>query len=121
VAGLGFQGSVRKLGSKVVPQYFVMVGGGAGEDGAQFGRLAAKVPARRVPAAVERLIALYRAEREPGESAREFLARVEVSRVKQALADLEALSEADALPEDYVDLGEDHTFQLEAMEGECSA
>jgi sulfite reductase beta subunit-like hemoprotein len=121
VAGLGFQGSVRKVGSRVVPQYFVMVGGGAGEDGAQFGRLAAKVPARRVPEAVERLIELYRAEREPGESAREFLARVEVARVKQALVDLEALTEADALPADYVDLGEDHEFQLEAMEGECSA
>ena len=30
IAGLGFQGSVRKVGGKAIPQYFVMVGGGPG-------------------------------------------------------------------------------------------
>src|SRR6185436_6810963 len=43
IATLGFQGSVRRLGSKAVPQYFVMVGGGTTDQGASFGRLAAKV------------------------------------------------------------------------------
>src|SRR5262252_6747786 len=42
IATIGFQGSVRRLGGKAVPQYFVMVGGGATESGAAFGRLAAK-------------------------------------------------------------------------------
>ena len=28
IAGIGFQGSVRKVGGRAVPQYFVMVGGG---------------------------------------------------------------------------------------------
>ena len=70
IATIGFQGSVRRLGSRAVPQYFVMVGGGAHRLAAPaFGRLAAKIPARRIPEAVERLIALYAREREPGESA----------------------------------------------------
>src|SRR5205085_8266501 len=64
IATLGFQGSVRRLGAKAVPQYFVMVGGGASEQGATFARLAAKVPARRMPEVVERLIGLYQRERE---------------------------------------------------------
>ena len=34
IAGLGFQGSIRKLGDRVVPQYFVMVGGGVDDQGA---------------------------------------------------------------------------------------
>ena len=55
VAGLGFQGSVRRVGGKAAPQYFVMVGGGVHDDGAHFARLAAKVPARRLPETVDRL------------------------------------------------------------------
>ena len=48
IATLGFQGSVRRLGSRAVPQYFVMVGGGTEHGGATFARLAAKIPARRI-------------------------------------------------------------------------
>jgi sulfite reductase (NADPH) hemoprotein beta-component len=119
VAGLGFQGSVRRVGDAVLPQYFVMLGGGVGEAGARFARLAAKIPARRVPQAVERLLALYAAERETGEPALAFFARVDLARVKPLLADLESLDVA--LPEDFVDLGEQAAFQLTALEGECSA
>src|SRR6185295_4112132 len=107
IAGLGFQGSVRKVGDKVIPQYFVMVGGGIDTGGARFGRLAAKVPARRMPEVVERLVALYVSERDAGEAAPAFFRRVDVGVVKSALADLEAITAADALPEDYVDLAED--------------
>jgi len=104
-----------------VPQYFVMVGGGADADGAAFGRVAAKIPARRAPEAVERLVALYQAERRDGERLAEYFRRADVARVKTALADLERLTEADAQPDDFVDLGEDHAFAPEVMDGECSA
>src|SRR6266851_3611196 len=120
VAGIGFQGSIRRVGSKVVPQYFVMVGGGVDEKAARFGRLAAKVPARRVPEVLERLLGLYKLDSENGESATAFFGRVDLSKVKVALADLEPLSEntADAL--DYIDLGEDAEFRPETQEGECA-
>jgi sulfite reductase (NADPH) hemoprotein beta-component len=121
VAGLGFQGSVRKVGDKVVPQYFVMVGGAVDEAGAQFGRLAAKIPARRIPEAVERLIALCQAERTVGETATAFFRRVQLTRVKAVIADLESITPEEALPADYVDLGEEAEFKVEIMEGECSA
>jgi sulfite reductase (NADPH) hemoprotein beta-component len=121
VAGLGLQGSVRRLGDRVVPQYFLMVGGGVARDGAHFGRLAAKLPVRRVPEAVERLVALYGAERAVGETAESFFRRVEPARIKDVLADLERLSLEDTLPSDFVDLGDDADFKLETMEGECSA
>ena len=120
IATIGFQGSVRRVGSRAVPQYFVMVGGGVTDRGASFARLAAKIPARRIPAAVERLIALYARERRAGESAPAFFARADIARVKETLADLEAFTEADAAPADYVDLGEADTFNPEVMEGECS-
>jgi sulfite reductase (NADPH) hemoprotein beta-component len=121
VAGLGFQGSVRRVGGKAAPQYFVMVGGGVQEDGARFARLAAKVPARRVPESVDRLLGLFEAEHAAGETARAYFARVDVGRVKALLADLEALAPADAKPEDFVDLGDQGEFTVEVAEGECSA
>jgi sulfite reductase (NADPH) hemoprotein beta-component len=121
IAGIGFQGSIRRLGSKVLPQYFVMIGGAVGENGARFGKIAAKIPARRLPQAVERLIRLYMAERAEGESATDFFGRVKLDLAKSALADLEKLELADAAPEDYIDLGEEFEFRPETQEGECAA
>jgi sulfite reductase beta subunit-like hemoprotein len=121
IATIGFQGSVRRVGARAVPQYFVMVGGGTTTRGALFARLAAKIPARRIPEAVDRLIALYAGDRIDGESAPEFFARVELTRVRAALADLESLTEADAAPADFVDLGEAEAFTPDVQEGECQA
>jgi sulfite reductase (NADPH) hemoprotein beta-component len=121
VAGIGFQGSVRRLGKRILPQYFVMVGGGVHADGAEFGRQVAKIPARRVPQAVETLLELYRADRAPDEPAADFFRRIDPARVKGALAGLETLSPEDLQPLDLVDLGEDIEFKTEVMDGECSA
>jgi sulfite reductase (NADPH) hemoprotein beta-component len=98
-----------------------MVGGGVSEHGASFGRLAAKVPARRIPEVVERLIDLYASDRRPDESATAFFGRVEVERVKQVLVPLERFTAQDALPDDYVDLAEAGEFAPVVMDGECSA
>ena len=98
-----------------------MVGGGTEHGGATFGRLASKIPARRIPEAVERLIDLYAKERNTGESAPDFFRRVSVDRVRLTLADLERLTQDDALPTDYVDLAESGEFAPEVMDGECSA
>ena len=83
-------------------------------------RLAAKIPARRLTQTLDRLLALFMEERAPEEPARAFFQRVDLARVKLALGDLEALSPADARPEDFVDLGEDGEFKVEAMAGECA-
>ena len=50
-----------------------------------------------------------------------FFMRVEVDRVKQTLADLEKMTIADTIPEDFVDLAETSEFNPEIQEGECSA
>jgi sulfite reductase beta subunit-like hemoprotein len=121
IATIGFQGSVRRLGPKAVPQYFVVVGGGTEHGGASFGRLASKVPARRIPEVVDRLIEMYAKERSAGESAPDFFRRVSVDRVRLALADLERLTQQEAVATDYVDLAESGEFAPEVMDGECSA
>jgi sulfite reductase (NADPH) hemoprotein beta-component len=120
IAGIGFQGSIRKLGGRAVPQYFVLVGGGPTSDGVAFGRLAAKIPARRAPLAVERLIGLYQRERTAGESATAFFQRVGLGEVKAVIADLEPLTEETAVAEDFIDLGETEAYSPEVMDGECA-
>ena len=107
VAGIGFQGSVRQLDGRALPQYFISVGGGLQAGEAHFARPVAKVPARRVPEAVERLLAHSLRRRAPGEDVRAFLRREEPARLKALLADLEALESADASPADFVDLGQE--------------
>ena len=121
IATIGFQGSVRRIGSKAVPQYFVMVGGGTTEYGAKFAQTAAKIPARRIPEAIDRLIAFYQRERQEGESAPAFFQRVELALVTRELDDLQRLTAADAVPQDFVDLAETAEFAPEVMDGECSA
>ena len=121
IATIGFQGSVRRIGGKAVPQYFVMIGGGTTAAGATFARTAAKVPARRIPEVVERLIHFYGKEKTDGESATSFFQRIDIPRVKALLTDLEQLTEADALPDDFIDLAETGAFAPEVLEGECSA
>jgi sulfite reductase (NADPH) hemoprotein beta-component len=120
IAGIGFQGSTRRLGGRVLPQYLVMIGGAVDDHGARFGRVAARIPARRAREALERLITLYGLERSDGESATAFFRRVEVDRIRQILADLESITPEDALPTDFVDLGEDTEYKMETKEGECA-
>jgi sulfite reductase (NADPH) hemoprotein beta-component len=120
VAGLGFQGGLRKVGGRPVPQYHVLAGGDAGGETARFGRLVAKIPARRIVEAVGRLVSLYEAKRAEGESITAYFARATVADLHDAVADLERLDEADATADDFVDLGEKMAFAPETMEGECA-
>lgn len=120
VAAIGFQGSLRKVDGKAVPQYFIQVGGGVDAERTTFGRLAAKVPARRVRVALDRLVRLYADEKQPDESAVDFFRRVEVPRVKALLSDLEALTSETASELDYIDLAETEAFRPETTAGECA-
>ena len=121
VAGIGFQGSLRKVGGRPAPHYFVMVGGGTTQAGTTFGRHAATIPARRCDAAVERLVQLFRDAHQPGESALGFFQRVDLGAVKTALQGLDRLTPDDAQPDDFVDLAEQTAFDPTVQEGECSA
>ena len=119
VAGIGFQGSVRKIAGRPVPQYHVFVGGRF--DGSSFGRLAVKVPARRAPETLTRLLELYATEKQSGETPDDYFARVPLAHVQALLADLTEMSEAEATPDDFIDLGEKQSFEVVLQEGECAA
>jgi sulfite reductase (ferredoxin) len=120
IATIGFQGSLRKVDGRAVPQYFIQIGGGIDDERTTFGRLAAKVPARRVPQALDRLVRLYAAEKSDGETPLAFFRRLEVARVKTLVADLELMTPESAAEDDYIDLAETTAFRPETTDGECA-
>jgi sulfite reductase (NADPH) hemoprotein beta-component len=121
LATIGLQGALRKIGNKPVPAYQLTVGGGQHGDAAQFGRLIGKIPARRGPAAIDRLLELWRSERQADEPLQGFYARVPIDRVRRALVDLLEAEEQSLRPEDYIDLGQQTPFAVGDAEGECAA
>ena len=121
IAAIGFQGSVRKVGDQAVPQYFVLVGGGSTESGAQFGKVVSKIPVRRLTEAIDRLLTLYQGKREPGESLGGFFRRVPAVLATNALKDLAQLLPGETTPEDLVDLGDTNAFEMVVMDGECAS
>jgi sulfite reductase (NADPH) hemoprotein beta-component len=122
VGSIGFQGSVRKLGARQVPQYFVLVGGGCSDEGtAHFGKVVSKVPVHRLTEAVDRLLDLYRAQRAPEEELGAFFRRIPPAAATEVLKDLAQLLPNEATEEDFIDLAESQAFAPEVMDGECSA
>ena len=122
VGSIGFQGSVRKVAGRAVPQYFVLVGGGCSDEGvAHFGKVVSKVPVHRLTDAVDRLLALYRDHRDGEEELGVFFRRVPSSMATDALKDLAQLLPTEIGEQDLIDLGENQAFNPEVMDGECSA
>jgi len=118
IAGIGFQGGMRKLAGRPAPQYLVYVGGGIRADGADFGRLVSKVPARRAAATLERLLDFYIRE---GATSHAFWTSVPIETLRSLIADLTELREADAIEADFIDLGETAAFEVISAEGECAS
>jgi sulfite reductase (NADPH) hemoprotein beta-component len=121
IASIGFQGSVRKVAGKAVPQYFVLVGGGCTDEGAHFGKVVSKVPVNRLTQAVDRLLDLYREQRHGDEQLGAFFRRVPASVTTARLKDLSDLQPDEVTPGDYIDLGENQAFNPEVMDGECAS
>jgi len=123
VADIGFFGGARKVNDHLAPHFQLMLGGMTEEGIAQFGAPVMKLPARRIPDAVMRILELYRKDRQsPQELFRVFAARVGVNYWKQALAEFETLPPFETSPEAYRDWGAETDFSLGGMgPGECAA
>ena len=118
IAGIGFQGGMRKVAGRPAPQYLVYVGGAIGAERAEFGRLLGKVPARRAGLALEHLLDFYSSR---GGTSPAFWHAVPLDELKALIADVGELSDTDATDADFIDLGETSAFEVVQGEGECSA
>jgi ferredoxin-nitrite reductase/sulfite reductase (ferredoxin) len=106
VGEIGLRGVARNVNGRLAPHYMLHLGDVAREDGsAPFGTPIGRVAVRRVPEAVERLVALLDENGEDGESARETFARLGKDRCSARLKDLLEESPERYDEEDFSDIG----------------
>ncbi len=122
LADIGFYGASIKVGEHTVPAYVAHVGGSYGEQGIRFGeRLRSRLPAKRVPEAVERWVRFYEAERAEEEAFRDFVARVGTAAFEERVRDLAMPVEFSLANMDhFIDWSKNEPFRVERGEGECA-
>jgi sulfite reductase beta subunit-like hemoprotein len=122
IANIGFYGASIKAGEHTIPAYVAHIGGNYENGEVVYGtRLKVRLPAKRVPDAVERWVRLYEAERTEGEEFNDFAERVAGIRFEDEVRDL-------ALPiefsldnmEHFIDWQRKEPFQVIRGEGECA-
>ncbi|HUS08406.1 MAG TPA: nitrite/sulfite reductase [Bryobacteraceae bacterium] len=120
ISDFGFYGNARKIGGREVPYYLMMLGGGYDEGGMiKFGLAINSLPARLAPVAVQRVLDHFVANRNPGESFRNYVMRHKVESFKAMTSDL--AKPAELFPEMYKDWGDDNDFSLQLGRGECAS
>ena len=119
VATLGFFGNVRKVAGADSPHFQMLIGGGINDSGATFGRVIGRVPARRVPLAVEAFITKYRAEKQGEEKLEAFLRRMPLDEAKKLIEPLCEITSGD--PELLKDNGSEENFIFDGLgASECA-
>jgi sulfite reductase beta subunit-like hemoprotein len=122
IADVGFYGASIKAGEHTIPAYVTHIGGRFDGGKIAYGaRLKVRLPAKRVPDAVERWIRWYEAEREEGEIFRDFAARVGTTAFEDQVRDLAMPAEfgLDTMNE-FIDWSRNAPFQVIRGEGECA-
>jgi sulfite reductase (ferredoxin) len=122
IANIGFYGASLKVGGKPVPAYIPHLGGNYEGGEVVYGaRLKSRLPAKRVPDAVERWLRLYEGERNDGEAFNDFVERLGVKRFEDEIKEL-------AMPADFsletldqfIDWNRAEPYKVERGEGECA-
>jgi sulfite reductase beta subunit-like hemoprotein len=122
IATIGFYGASMKVGTRQIPAYIAHVGGRyEGGDVSYGARLKVRLPAKRVPEAVERWIRLYEAERQEGEPFQLFVDRVGAEPFEAAAKDLTLPIEfsVDNL-QHFIDWNRNEPYKVVRGEGECA-
>jgi sulfite reductase (ferredoxin) len=122
IANIGFYGASIKVGEHTIPAYVAHIGGTyEGGEVAYGTRLKVRLPAKRVPDAVERWLRMYEGEREEGEAFNDYATRIGATRFEDEARDL-------SLPVEFnlenmsafIDWQRKETFQVIRGEGECA-
>ena len=117
LAAIGFHGVGKKIRDHTAPFYEIYLGG----SNAQLAQQVVKIPAKRIPDAVQHLISLYRSERVDGESFQGFVSRMGKAKLKESLMPFTFLPSYDEDRNFYVDWEDDKDFSTEDLgPGECA-
>jgi sulfite reductase beta subunit-like hemoprotein len=122
IANIGFYGASIKVGEHTIPAYVAHIGGNYEGGEVLYGtRLKVRLPAKRVPDAVERWVRMYQAERQDGEVFNDFAERVGQARFEDEVRDLSMPVEFSLNNmQFFMDWQRKEPFQVIRGEGECA-
>jgi sulfite reductase beta subunit-like hemoprotein len=122
IANIGFYGASIKVGEHAVPAYIAHIGGSYEGGDVRYGqRLKARLPAKRVPEAVERWVRYYESERGEGEEFNSFADRVGAAEFEQRVKDLTMPVEFSLQNiNHFIDWTKNAPFEVIRGEGECA-
>ncbi len=122
IANIGFYGASLKVGGRTLPAYIPHLAGKYTDGETIYGaRLKSRLPAKRVPDAVERWIRLYESERKVGEVFNEYVERVGTARMEAAVKDLTLPVDFDLdTMQEFIDWNRSDPYVVERGEGECA-
>ncbi len=122
IANIGFYGASLKVGERQIPAYIPHIGGNYEGGEVIFGtRLKSRLPAKRVPEAVERWIELYESERNEGEEFNAFADRTGAGSFEAIVKDLTMPAEFSLeTMQQFIDWNRSSPYKVERGEGECA-
>ncbi len=122
IANIGFYGASIKVGEHTIPAYIPHVGGAYEGGDVRYGhRLKARLPAKRVPEAVERWVRFYESDRAEGEEFNAFVERVGTQEFEARVKDLTMPIEFNLENMSYfIDWTKNAPFEVIRGEGECA-
>lgn len=120
VASFGFYGGTKNFDGKEIPSYILMVAGGFNSGKQSFGDTLGKVPARRAPEAVSRILQAFLTDRSADENFWQYVERAGVRALRETIKDLTEISVGNIDNNLFVDLGEQNAFKAKTGAGECA-
>ncbi len=121
VADIGFYGNSRKIDSRTVPHFQVVLGGQWTENAGAYGLPMGSVPSKAAPQVVEALADAFAQGREPGESFQGWIARLGKRNVKQIVQPFAKVAPYAEAPEFYSDWSDVREFTIGDLGvGECA-
>jgi sulfite reductase beta subunit-like hemoprotein len=122
IANIGFYGASIKVGKHTIPAYIPHLGGAYEGGDVRYGqRLKARLPAKRVPDAVERWVRFYESERSDGEEFNAFVDRIGTPEFEARVKDLTLPVEFGLENMNYfIDWSRNAPFEVQRGEGECA-
>ncbi|MCH8205887.1 MAG: nitrite/sulfite reductase [Chloroflexi bacterium] len=122
IADIGFHGAAAKAPGGQVPAYELFLGGSYDDADARLGlRVKTKIPAKRAPEALGKVLAFYREQRNEGEPFKDFAARLGAEAFEPLLEEFKEMPDLSRQTiEAYMDWDKTVKYKLERGEGECA-
>jgi sulfite reductase beta subunit-like hemoprotein len=122
IANIGFYGASIKVGKHTIPAYVAHVAGNFDGGEIVYGtRLKVRLPAKRIPEAVERWLRWYESDRLEGEAFNDFAGRVGTKAFEDKVRELSLPVEFNLESMNtFIDWNRDVPFAVVRGEGECA-